>query len=177
MPASNLNELIAWLKLNPNRYLSERKTGTQFAMIPYRGSAPAVQDLLAGQIDLMISSPDKLPLVRDGSIKVFAATSDTRIAAAPGERVALKLHKFNLRRTGDPDWQTCKVDAPGSLDLCFITEGSLKPVIERLNAAGIPITAGPVPRAGALGPMTSIYCQDPDGNLIEVATYAPDPMN
>jgi catechol 2,3-dioxygenase-like lactoylglutathione lyase family enzyme len=99
--------------------------------------------------------------------------------AAPGERVALKfgLHKFNLRRTGDPDWQTCKVDAPGSLDLCFITEGSLKPVIERLNGAGIPITAGPVPRAGALGPMTSIYCHDPDGNLVEVATYAADPMS
>jgi hypothetical protein len=53
-------------------------------------------------------------------------------------RVALKFgpHKFNLRRTGDPDWQTCKVDAPGSLDLCFIT-----------------------------------------GNLVEVATYASDPMS
>jgi len=99
--------------------------------------------------------------------------------AALGERVALKFgpHKFNLRRTGDPDWQTCKVDAPGSLDLCFFTEGRLKPVIERLNAAGIPITAGPVPRAGALGPMTSIYCHDPDDNLVEVATYAPDPMS
>ena len=99
--------------------------------------------------------------------------------AALGERVALKFgpHKFNLRRTGDPDWQTCKVDAPGSLDLCFFTEGRLKPVIERLNGAGIPITAGPVAREGALGPMTSIYCQDPDGNLVEVATYAPDPMS
>jgi len=99
--------------------------------------------------------------------------------AAPGERIALKFgpHKFNLRRTGDPHWATCKIDTPGSLDLCFITEGSLKPVIARLNGAGIPVTVGPVPRAGALGPMTSIYCEDPDGNLVEVATYAPDPMS
>ncbi|HVY42761.1 MAG TPA: VOC family protein [Hyphomicrobiaceae bacterium] len=95
----------------------------------------------------------------------------------PGERLALKFgrHKFNLRQTGDASWETCKVDAPGSLDLCFITEGSLKPVIERLRSCGIPITVGPAPRTGALGPMTSIYCEDPDGNLVEIATYAADP--
>jgi catechol 2,3-dioxygenase-like lactoylglutathione lyase family enzyme len=62
------------------------------------------------------------------------------------------------------------------LDLCFITEGRLKPVIERLKSAGVSITVGPAPRTGALGPMTSIYCEDPDGNLVEVATYAADPM-
>jgi catechol 2,3-dioxygenase-like lactoylglutathione lyase family enzyme len=98
--------------------------------------------------------------------------------AEPGERIALKFgqHKFNLRPTGSSGWVTCKVDAPGSLDLCFITQGSLKPVIERLERAGVRITVGPSPRAGALGPMTSIYCEDPDGNLVEVATYAADPM-
>jgi catechol 2,3-dioxygenase-like lactoylglutathione lyase family enzyme len=62
------------------------------------------------------------------------------------------------------------------LDLCFITEGSLKPVIDRLENLGIPITMGPAPRAGALGRMTSIYCEDPDGNLVEVATYAADAL-
>jgi catechol 2,3-dioxygenase-like lactoylglutathione lyase family enzyme len=64
--------------------------------------------------------------------------------AEPGERIALKFgrHKFNLRQTGSLGWVTCKVDAPGSLDLCFITDGSLKPVIERLNSLGIPITVG-----------------------------------
>ena len=99
--------------------------------------------------------------------------------AAPGERVALKFgpHKFNLRRTGDAQWKTCRVDAPGTLDLCFMTQGSLEPVIRRLHDAGVPITAGPVARTGALGPMTSVYCEDPDGNLVEVATYAPQPMS
>jgi catechol 2,3-dioxygenase-like lactoylglutathione lyase family enzyme len=98
--------------------------------------------------------------------------------AEPGERVALKFgqHKFNLRQTGSPGWATCKVDAPGSLDFCFITEGSLRPVIERLKSCGIPITVGPAARTGALGRMTSIYCEDPDGNLVEVATYAADPL-
>jgi catechol 2,3-dioxygenase-like lactoylglutathione lyase family enzyme len=99
----------------------------------------------------------------------------------PGERIALKFgqHKFNLRQTGSSGWATCKVDAPGSLDLCFITDGSLKPVIDRLKnvGVGVSVTVGPAPRTGALGPMTSIYCEDPDGNLVEVATYAADPMS
>jgi catechol 2,3-dioxygenase-like lactoylglutathione lyase family enzyme len=99
--------------------------------------------------------------------------------AAPGvERIALKFgpHKFNLRRTGDAGWVTCRVDAPGSLDLSFVMEGSLRPMLARLAAAGVPVTVGPAPRTGALGPMTSIYCEDPDGNLVEVSTYAADPM-
>ena len=98
--------------------------------------------------------------------------------AERGDRTALKFgqHKFNLRPTGSPGWATCKVDAPGSLDLCFITDGSLKLVIDRLKSLGIPITVGPAPRTGALGRMTSIYCEDPDGNLVEVATYAANPL-
>jgi catechol 2,3-dioxygenase-like lactoylglutathione lyase family enzyme len=62
------------------------------------------------------------------------------------------------------------------LHLCFITEGSLAPVIERLKGRGVGISAGPAPRRGALGPMTSIYCEDPDGNLVEIATYARDAL-
>jgi catechol 2,3-dioxygenase-like lactoylglutathione lyase family enzyme len=99
--------------------------------------------------------------------------------AEPGERIALKFgqQKFNLRQTGNSGWVTCKVDAPGSLDLCFITDGSLQPVIDRLKSLGIAITVGPAPRTGALGRMTSIYCEDPDGNLVEVATYAAQPLD
>lgn len=101
-----------------------------------------------------------------------------RSPASPKDRVALKFgkHKFNLRETGDASWETCRVDAPGSLDLAFITQGGLKPVIERFEAAGIAVTVGPVKRTGALGPMTSIYCEDPDGNLVEVSTYAVEPL-
>jgi tripartite-type tricarboxylate transporter receptor subunit TctC len=51
--------------------------------VPYRGSAPAVQDLLAGQFDLLFGTPDQLPLMRAGSIKAYAVTSNTRWALAP----------------------------------------------------------------------------------------------
>jgi catechol 2,3-dioxygenase-like lactoylglutathione lyase family enzyme len=101
-----------------------------------------------------------------------------RSPAEPGERISLKFgrQKFNLRPTGSSGWATCRIDAPGSLDLCLITEGDLKPVIERLKGLGIAITVGPTPRTGALGRMTSIYCEDPDGNLVEIASYAAGPM-
>ena len=90
-------------------------------------------------------------------------------------RVALKFgsQKINLRPTGAPDWPTGAVDAPGSLDLCFITASGPNDVLEHLRACGIAITAGPAPRIGALGTMTSIYCRDPDDNLVEIASYPP----
>jgi hypothetical protein len=90
----------------------------------------------------------------------------------PRERVALKFgaHKFNLRQAGDPSGETCEADAPASLDLCIITKGSLQSVVTRLNDSRMPITVGPVPRMGVLGPMTPICCEDPE--LVAVATYA-----
>lgn len=92
-------------------------------------------------------------------------------------RVALRFgdQKINVRPTGAPNWETGAVDAPGSLDLCFIAEISPEEVGAHLRSCGVTITAGPVAKTGALGPMTSHYCRDPDGNLIEVASYsAPD---
>ena len=69
LPAKDLNDLIAWLKSNPGRALQgtagagspahvggalfQRTTGTRFQFVPYRGASPAMQDLIAGQIDLM----------------------------------------------------------------------------------------------------------------------------
>jgi catechol 2,3-dioxygenase-like lactoylglutathione lyase family enzyme len=89
-------------------------------------------------------------------------------------RVALRFgdQKINVRPTGAPNWETGAVDAPGSLDLCFIAEMSPEDVGAHLRSCGVTITEGPVPKTGALGPMTSHYCRDPDGNLIEVASYS-----
>lgn len=92
-------------------------------------------------------------------------------------RVALRFggQKINVRPTGAPNWETGAVDAPGSLDLCFVAEMSPEEVGAHLRSRGVTITDGPVPKTGAMGPMTSHYCRDPDGNLIEVASYsAPD---
>jgi catechol 2,3-dioxygenase-like lactoylglutathione lyase family enzyme len=98
-----------------------------------------------------------------------------RESFGPDGRLALKFgrQKINLRPTGAANWQTGAVDAPGSLDVCFITEQGIDPAAARLRAAGIAITQGPMTRTGAMGPMTSIYCRDPDGNLVEIASYAP----
>ena len=89
-------------------------------------------------------------------------------------RVALAFgnQKLNLRPSGAQDWETGAVDAPGSLDLCFIAEKSPDEIGAHLRACGVQITNGPVAKTGAMGPMTSHYCRDPDGNLIEVASYS-----
>jgi tripartite-type tricarboxylate transporter receptor subunit TctC len=95
LPARDLNELIAWLKANPNKVsvgivsvgvrllftIFQKETGTQLTFVPYRGLAPARQDLVAGQIDLLIDQFDDLPLVRAGSLKAYAVTSETRLVA------------------------------------------------------------------------------------------------
>ena len=88
-------------------------------------------------------------------------------------RIALVFgnQKLNVRPTGAPNWATGAVDAPGSLDLCFIADVSADAVGAHLRACGVPITEGPVAKTGALGPITSHYCRDPDGNLVEVASY------
>jgi tripartite-type tricarboxylate transporter receptor subunit TctC len=97
IPAKDLNELIAWLKANPNKASAaivgstarlltaffQKETETEFTLVPYRGGPPAMQDLVPGQIDLAIATPLHLPLVRAGSIKAYAVTSDTRSVLAP----------------------------------------------------------------------------------------------
>ncbi|BBX02638.1 VOC family virulence protein [Mycolicibacterium moriokaense] len=90
---------------------------------------------------------------------------DGRIALAFGNQ------KINARPSGAPNWPTGAVDTPGSLDLCFIADVSAEDVGAHLRTCGVQITDGPVAKIGALGPMTSHYCRDPDGNLIEVASY------
>jgi catechol 2,3-dioxygenase-like lactoylglutathione lyase family enzyme len=88
-------------------------------------------------------------------------------------RLALRFgnQKINVRPSGAPNWETGELDAPGSLDLCFVADATADEVGAHLRQCGVTITNGPVTKSGALGPMTSHYCRDPDGNLIEIASY------
>jgi catechol 2,3-dioxygenase-like lactoylglutathione lyase family enzyme len=88
-------------------------------------------------------------------------------------RLALRFgnQKINVRHSGAPNWETGAVDAPGSLDLCFIAQATADEVGAHLRQCGVTITDGPVTNTGALSPMTSHYCRDPDGNLVEIASY------
>ncbi len=78
-------------------------------------------------------------------------------------RTALKFggQKINLRQK----------TVPGTVTLCFVTAVRPDDIVGHLHGLGIQIEQGPVATTGALGPMWSVSCRDPDGNLIEIATY------
>ncbi len=90
-------------------------------------------------------------------------------------RTALKFggQKLNLRphHADQQVWATGANKEPGSVDACFITAVGPEDVVQHLGQCGVGIVAGPVAKAGALGPMQSVYCRDPDGNLIEISSY------
>ncbi|HEY7245982.1 MAG TPA: tripartite tricarboxylate transporter substrate-binding protein [Xanthobacteraceae bacterium] len=99
-PPNNLNELIAWLKANPDKASAatvgagsashvsgvyfQRATGTHFQFVPYRGGGPAVQDEVAGRVDLMFNeATGALPYLLNGQIKTYAVLANSRWFAAP----------------------------------------------------------------------------------------------
>jgi catechol 2,3-dioxygenase-like lactoylglutathione lyase family enzyme len=101
-----------------------------------------------------------------------------RESFGPHNRTALKFggQKINLRpvEATQEDWFTGAAGGvPGTQDLCFVAAVEKMDIVAHLHDCGVAIEAGPVPKVGALGPMTSVYCRDPDGNLIEIATYMP----
>jgi tripartite-type tricarboxylate transporter receptor subunit TctC len=93
-------ELIAWLKANPGKASAatvgagsgahvcllyfQQKTGTSFQLVPYRGGAPVMQDLVAGQIDMFCAEASQtLSFLRSGTMRAFAVMSKERWPAAP----------------------------------------------------------------------------------------------
>jgi tripartite-type tricarboxylate transporter receptor subunit TctC len=143
MPAKDLYELIAWLKANPNRAslgtgsagarvvtaFFQKETGTQLTIVPYRGFTPAMQDLVAGQIDLLFEASNGLSLVQVGSIKAYAVTSDTRLTFAPDIPTVSEL---GLPALSFPNW--FGLFAPG---------GTPRNMIGKLNAAAVEALADP----------------------------------
>jgi catechol 2,3-dioxygenase-like lactoylglutathione lyase family enzyme len=121
------------------------------------------------RIDHVVLNTGDVEACVDWYVRVLGMTrvvfGEGRIALAFGDQ------KINVRPTGAPNWVTAAVDAPGSLDLCFIADAEPEAIGAHLRALGVAITEGPVRKTGALGPMTSHYCSDPDGNLIEIASY------
>lgn len=100
VPAKNLKELIAWIKQNPTKVTQgtvgigtaqhlcglalQKALGVTWQLVPYRGGAPAMQDLLSGQINFMCTASGSfLPLVRAGQIRAYAITTKSRALSAP----------------------------------------------------------------------------------------------
>ena len=100
LPVTSVRELIAYAKANPGKLnagtagvggaqdvaarLFQSMTGTEMINVTYRGGAPALSDLLAGQIDLMFeTSPTAVPYVKSGKLRALGVTTDKRIASLP----------------------------------------------------------------------------------------------
>ncbi len=146
LPAKDLQELVAWLKANSAKatqgtaghgsashvsgvYL-QSITGARFQFVPYRGAGPAMQDLVAGQIDLMVDqAANSLPQVRAGTIKAFAVTEKTRLAAAP--------EIPTVDEAGVPGLHISIWHA------LWMPKGTPKDIIAKLNAAVVDALADP----------------------------------
>jgi catechol 2,3-dioxygenase-like lactoylglutathione lyase family enzyme len=90
------------------------------------------------------------------------------------DRTALRFgdQKVNLHPAGDEFDPKAARPTPGAGDFCLTTDTPIGTVERELREAGLELVAGPVERTGAVGPITSVYVRDPDGNLVEIAEYA-----
>ena len=146
LPGKDLRELIAWLKANPDKASAattglgsgihmclvyfQNMTGTKFPLAPYRGAAPLMQDMLAGQIDLSCPEAGQtLPQYRAGHIKAYAVLTEKRWFAAPDVPT---IDEAGVPGLHFPFWHA--IWAP---------KGTPKDVIAKLNAAVVETLADP----------------------------------
>jgi tripartite-type tricarboxylate transporter receptor subunit TctC len=149
LPASNVKELVTWLKANQDKasmaavgwgsashlcgVYFQNHTGTRLTFVPYRGAAPANQDLVAGQIDLFCpEASNSLPLVKGGKVKAFAVLAKTRWAAAPEVPT---MDEAGLPGLYIPFWHGF-----------FVPAGTPGDVIGKVNAAAVAALADPTIR-------------------------------
>jgi tripartite-type tricarboxylate transporter receptor subunit TctC len=149
VPANNLKELFVWLKDNQNKVsvgtsgvggashvagvFVENIVGARLQFVPYRAAGPAMNDVVAGQIDLMLgSAPDTLPHVRAGLIKAYAVTSKTRMQSAP-----------DIPTTDEAGAPGLHISIWNGI---WAPKGTPKDAIARLNAAAVHAMADPAVR-------------------------------
>jgi tripartite-type tricarboxylate transporter receptor subunit TctC len=168
LPAKNLKELVEWLKANQNKatigtagvgsgshfsavYL-QSLIGTKIGYVPYRGTGPAMQDLVAGQIDLIVDqASNALPQVQGGKIRAYGVTDTKRLAADGSiptvDEAGLKGYHISL-------WSAL-----------WVPKGTPKDAIAKLNAAAKEALADPAvkKRLGDVGvEIPSLDKQTPD---------------
>jgi len=121
----------------------------------------------------MIASLDHFVLtVRDldATVKFYTGLG-MEFRELPHGRRALHFgrQKINLHLLGKEFEPKASLAMPGTADVCFLVDGDIAAVAKRLADLGVASLLGPVRRDGAQGPMMSIYCRDPDGNLVELS--------
>jgi len=148
-PASDLKQLIAWLKANPDKASAatvgagsashvsgvyfQRATGTHFQFVPYRGGGPAVQDEVAGHVDLMFNeATGALPYVLSHQIKTYAVLAKRRWFAAPEIPTSEELGVLGVNISF---WHGL-----------WVPKGTPKEIVATLNAAVVAALADPTVR-------------------------------
>jgi tripartite-type tricarboxylate transporter receptor subunit TctC len=150
MPPNDLQELIAWLKANPDKaslgtggrgnvshlaaVFFQRETGTRMGFVPYRAAGAAINDLVAGHVDVMMDiASNSLPHVGAGTIRAYAVTAKNRLAVAPDIPT---VDEAGLPGFYMEAWQA--IWAP---------KHTSKAVIEKLNASIMAALADPAVRS------------------------------
>jgi tripartite-type tricarboxylate transporter receptor subunit TctC len=149
IPADDLKSFVAWLKDHPGAtvgtagqgsishvcgLLFQTATGTRLQFVPYRGTAPAMQDLVAGQIDMMITDPvTSMPQLRGGTIKIYANAAAGRPPSAP--------EVPSVDEAGLPGYHVALWHG------LWMPAGTPKPIIAKLSAAVMDALAVPAVRA------------------------------
>ena len=146
VPAKDLKELVAWTKANGDKVSSgtggpgtpshimavyyNKETGSNLQIIHYKGSGPALQDVIAGHIDMTFDqAANALPQVRGGKIKAYAVTSKNRLTSQPDIPT--------VDEAGLPNFYMSVWHA------FWAPKGTPKEVVNRLNAALVETLADP----------------------------------
>ena len=149
VPAKDLKELVAWVKVNQDKISAgtgglgaashisgiyfQGVTGTKFTFVPYRGTGPALQDVVAGNLDLIFDqAASALPQVRNGNVRAFAVTAKTRLTSAPDIPT--------VDEAGLPGFYIAIWHA------LWLPKGAPKDIVMRLNAAVREALADPAVR-------------------------------
>ncbi len=148
VPADDLKSFIAWLKANPNKTVGtagqgsishvcglifQNMTGAKLQFVPYRGIAPAMQDIVAGNLDVIISDPvATLQQLRGGNVKVFAVCDANRLKSAP--------EIPTVDEAGLPGYHVALWHG------LWAPRGTPKPALDRLHAAAMEALADPAVR-------------------------------
>lgn len=132
--------------------------------------SPAIDRPVINSLDHLVLTVRDLDRTVAFYSRVLGLRAETFRPADGSQRTALVFgsQKINLHVAGAEFTPHARAPAPGSADLCFLSPTPLGAWEHHLEAEGIPIEAGPVPRTGATGRILSLYLRDPDGNLVEI---------
>jgi catechol 2,3-dioxygenase-like lactoylglutathione lyase family enzyme len=110
----------------------------------------------------------------DSTVDFYTRVLGMTVSAFAEGRLALKFgtQKINLHELGSEFQPNARRAQAGSADLCFLSDDPLDSWLDHFEQEGVEVIGGPVRQVGALGPMDSIYCRDPDGNLVEIGSYS-----